>query len=37
MWIITLGPTAKPIVESRLGALVRHGAGGEPRHGAPRS
>jgi len=28
MWIITLGPTAKPIVEGRLGALVRHGAAG---------
>jgi len=28
MWIIALGPTAKPIAEGRLGALVRHGAVG---------
>jgi formate-dependent nitrite reductase membrane component NrfD len=28
MWIITLGPTAKPIVDGRLGAVVRHGAAG---------
>jgi formate-dependent nitrite reductase membrane component NrfD len=28
MWIIALGPTAKPITEGRLGAVVRHGAVG---------
>ncbi len=28
MWIIALGPTAKPIAEGRLGAVVRHGAVG---------
>ena len=28
MWIITLGPTAKPIADGRLGAVVRHGAAG---------
>ena len=28
LWIIALGPTAKPIVDGRLGALVRHGAAG---------
>ncbi len=28
MWIITLRPTAKPIVDGRLGAVVRHGAVG---------
>jgi formate-dependent nitrite reductase membrane component NrfD len=28
MWIITLGPTSKPIVDGRLGAVVRHGAAG---------
>jgi formate-dependent nitrite reductase membrane component NrfD len=28
MWIIALGPTAKPITEGRLGAIVRHGAVG---------
>jgi hypothetical protein len=28
MWIIALGPTAKPIVDGRLGAVVRHGAAG---------
>ncbi len=28
MWIITLGSTAKPIVDGRLGAVVRHGAAG---------
>jgi formate-dependent nitrite reductase membrane component NrfD len=28
IWIIALGPTAKPIVDSRLGAVVRHGAAG---------
>jgi formate-dependent nitrite reductase membrane component NrfD len=27
-WIIALGPTAKPIAEDRLGAVVRHGAVG---------
>jgi formate-dependent nitrite reductase membrane component NrfD len=27
-WISALGPTAKPIVEGRLGAIVRHGAVG---------
>jgi formate-dependent nitrite reductase membrane component NrfD len=28
MWIIALGPTAKPITEGRLGAVVRYGAVG---------
>ena len=28
LWIIALGPTAKPITEGRLGAVVRHGAVG---------
>jgi formate-dependent nitrite reductase membrane component NrfD len=28
IWISALGPTAKPIVEGRLGAIVRHGAVG---------
>jgi formate-dependent nitrite reductase membrane component NrfD len=28
MWIMALGPTAKPIVEGQLGAVVRHGAVG---------
>ena len=28
VWISALGPTAKPIVEGRLGAIVRHGAVG---------
>jgi formate-dependent nitrite reductase membrane component NrfD len=28
IWIMALGPTAKPIAEGRLGALVRHGAVG---------
>jgi formate-dependent nitrite reductase membrane component NrfD len=28
MWIIALGPTAKPITEGRLGTIVRHGAVG---------
>jgi formate-dependent nitrite reductase membrane component NrfD len=28
IWIIALGPTAKPIVDGRLGAVVRHGAAG---------
>ena len=27
-WLIALGPTAKPIAEGRLGAVVRHGAVG---------
>ena len=27
-WIIALGPTAKPIANGRLGAVVRHGAAG---------
>jgi formate-dependent nitrite reductase membrane component NrfD len=28
MWIIALGPTAKPIADGRLGAIVRHGGAG---------
>jgi len=28
MWIIALGPTARPVTEGRLGAVVRHGAVG---------
>jgi formate-dependent nitrite reductase membrane component NrfD len=28
LWILALGPTAEPIAEGRLGALVRHGAVG---------
>jgi formate-dependent nitrite reductase membrane component NrfD len=28
IWIIALGPTAKPMIDGRLGAVVRHGAAG---------
>jgi formate-dependent nitrite reductase membrane component NrfD len=28
IWIIALGPTARPIVDDRLGLVVRHGAAG---------